>query len=368
MEKRYAAALLAGLSAACGTGAAPAGQASSPDTLVLSVTDTIGVPAGSDTLTFGFITGAAFTPDGNVAVLDAQKAVLQVFEPGGREVFRAGGYGSGPGEFLFPVSLAVLEDGFAVSDLMGGKLVFFDRGGGFVREVAGFFPTPPWSITGCAPGLAAGAGMRIETGDDGAPAASVILAAWRDSAEPETVFLTLPVRMEGGRIAERPDFHIAGGPGGTVFFAEQSDSMLLVLGFTQGGERFLEIREPFSRIPRTEEELQEEALSVSLSIVNGESTLQRNRTRDERPFRTIVTGLGVDSLGRIWLEMGITGASTFRVYSPDGLEYSEVRWENPEAMKGASCGITPFGFVAGEPDPADWPKVYLIEAAVQSGG
>lgn len=361
MGKTCAGAFLLGLSAACGTGGVHARQPFSPDTLVLSVTDTVGVIAGNDTLTFGFITGAGFTPDGNVAVLDAQKAVLQVFEPGGGEVFRAGGHGSGPGEFLFPVSLAVMPDGYAVSDLMGGKLAFFDRDGAFVKEIAGFFPTPPWSITGCAPGLVAGAGMLVESGDDGDPAASVILGSWRNSAEPETIYLSIPVAMEGGRIDGRPDFHIAGGPGGTVFFAEQSDSLLLVLGFTPEGERILEIREPFRRIPRTEEELEEENLSVSLSITDGESTLQRNRTRDERPYRTVVTGLGVDSLGRIWLEMGITGTSTFRVYSPDGLEYMEARWADPEAMRGASCGISPFGFVAGEPDPADWPKVYLLE-------
>lgn len=333
---------------------------------IFVVTDTIGVEIGDGRLVFGFITGTGMTPDGDVAVLDAQKATLQLFSPEGVELLSMGGFGPGPGEFQFPVSMAVLPDGYAVSDLMGGKIVFFDENGGFVRELNGFFPTPPLRIAASTPGGVSGMSMSMETGDDGTPRASMILASWRDSSEPSVVYHSLPMAMEGGRIASRPEFEIAGGPDGSVYFAEVSDSLLFVLGFSPGGETIFSVSEPFERTPRSEEELAEEYMNVSLQIRDGESTLDRERRRDERPFRHVVSDIGVDSLGRVWLQMAHTGSCYFRVYSPEGDSFFIVEPEHPEVLERARYSITQYGSVAGESDPLDWPKVYLLELVDES--
>lgn len=327
---------------------------------VIVVTDTIGVETGDERLTFGFITGVGMTPNGDVAVLDAQKATLQVFSPEGEEMLSMGGFGPGPGEFQFPVAMAVLPDGYAVSDLMGGKIVFFDENGVFQRELTGFFPVPPLDIVGSTPGDVIGVSMMVEAGDDGNPRASMILASWRDSSEPSIVYHSIPVSMDGGRVMSRPEFEIAPGPGGSVYFAEESDSLILVLGFSPEGDTIFSVSEPFERTPKSEEELAEESLSISLSITNGESTLDRTRTRDEHPFRTVVEGIGVDSLGRVWLGMGYTGQTFFRVYSPDGGSFITAVPGDPEGLSRADYSITPYGAAAGEPDPLDWPKVYLL--------
>jgi hypothetical protein len=333
---------------------------------VIVVTDTIGVETGDDRLTFGFITGAGMTPGGDVAVLDAQKATLQVFSPDGVELLSMGRFGPGPGEFQFPMALAVLPDGYAVSDLMGGKIVFFDSNGVFQRELTGFFPVPPVSIAASTPGTVAGVSMRVVTGEDGVPGASMILGSWGDFSEPSVVFHTIPVRMDGGRLMSRPEFEIAPGPGGSVYFAEKSDSLLLVLGFSPEGETIFSVSEPFERTPKSGEELSEESLSISLRISDGESTLERTRSRDEAPFRTVVNGIGVDPLGSVWLEMGHTGETFFRVYPPDGRSYTTVVPQGPECLSRADYSITPYGAVAREPDPLDWPKVYLLILPTES--
>lgn len=332
----------------------------------LVVTDTIGVELGDESLVFGFITGTGMTPGGDVAVLDAQKATLQVFSPEGGELLSTGGFGPGPGEFQFPVSMAVLPDGYAVSDLMGGKITFFDSNGGLVRELSGFFPAPPLRIAASTPGGVSGMSMSMEADEDGAPRVSMILASWRDSSEPSIVYHSIPVAMEGGRIASRPEFEIAAGPDGSIFLAEVSDSLLMVLGFSADGATIFSLSEPFDRTPRSEEELAEEYLNVSLQIRDGESTLNRERRRDENPYRNVVSDIGVDSLGRVWLQMANTGSSYFRVYSPEGDTFFIVEPGHPEILERARYSITPYGSVAGESDPLDWPKVYLLELVTES--
>ncbi len=81
-----------------------------------------------------------------MAVLDAGKAMLQIFTTEGEELFTAGRRGSGPGEYTMPLGLAVISGGFVVSDIAGGKLLIFDSTGASTGEITGFFPVPPVRI------------------------------------------------------------------------------------------------------------------------------------------------------------------------------------------------------------------------------
>ncbi len=334
-----------------------------PDTLYLEITDTIGEMSGNDTLMFGFLTDCAVTPGGNLAVLDTQKTMIQVFSPDGSQLLGMGGPGSAPGELLLPVSLAVLPNGFAVNDLMGGKVVFYDAEGVLQRELSGFFPTPPVSIRGMSDGRLLGMGMVMDLHAEEGPSAGLAVAAWDTSATPFTVFHSHEIRITGTGTRAQPNFHIAAGLEGTAYLAEESDSLLLVMGFGPEGESVLTIREEFRRVPRSPEELERESVSISLNISNGETTVQRHRNRTTHLYRTIVTGLGVDLLGRIWLQMGDTGETYFRVYEPDGTLTSVAFLRYPETLSDASFSITPYGFSAFEPDPEDWPKVYLLQTS-----
>ena len=334
-----------------------------PDTLYLYITDTIGEMSGNDTLTFGFLTDCAVTPRGSLAVLDTQKALIQAFSFNGTELFRMGGTGSAPGELLLPVSLAVLPHGFAVNDLMGGKVVFYDSEGVLQRELSGFFPTPPVNIRGMSDGRLLGMGMVMDLHAEDGPSAGLAVAAWDTSATSSRVFYSHEIQLTGTGAGSQPNFHIAAGPDGIAYLAEESDSLLLVMGFGSEGERVLTIREEFRRVPRSPEELERETVSISLNISDGETTVQRRRNRSEHLYRIIATGLGVDTRGRIWLQMGDTGETYFRVYEPDGTPAAVAFLRYPETLSDASFSITPHGFSAFEPDPDDWPKVYLLQTS-----
>lgn len=361
MEKRQTVLVFLALLVSCGDNPGTIGNAASPDTLYLAVSDTIGVMMGSDTLVFGFITDCGLTPGGNIAILDTQKALLQVFTPGGSEVFRMGGSGSGPGELLLPVGMAILPDGFAITDIMGGKVVFYDSTGNLQRELTGFFPSPPLRILGMPDGSLLGMGVVIDMESEGGPTGGLAMASWNESPEPVRVYQSRPIDITPTGVRAQPEFHIAAGPDGTTYLAEESDSLLLVQGYDLSGAEVFSIREEFDRVPRTEQELLEETAGISLSVENGESSVTRTRTTSDRVYRNVVVGMGVDPMGRLWLEMGVTGETFFRVYGPDGVLEAVAYPEDPAILEDASYGITPYGFTAFEPDPEDWSKAYLLE-------
>lgn len=50
------------------------------DTLYITAIDTIGVEFGQEASVFAFPVACGFTPDGNIAVLDARKLTFQIFD------------------------------------------------------------------------------------------------------------------------------------------------------------------------------------------------------------------------------------------------------------------------------------------------
>lgn len=94
----------------------------------LTIADSIGIEMGDSNYVFGGIAGVAYTPSGNIAVLDIQKHSVSIFSPEGEFLQSVGRHGSGPGEFLLPAGMAFQPNGaLIVSDAMGGKLAFFDE-------------------------------------------------------------------------------------------------------------------------------------------------------------------------------------------------------------------------------------------------
>ena len=73
---------------ACGQGTDPenatdSGLQAVPDTLILSVTDTIGIEMGDSCYVFGQLMKACHGTDGSVIALDMQQARLSVYSPDG---------------------------------------------------------------------------------------------------------------------------------------------------------------------------------------------------------------------------------------------------------------------------------------------
>ena len=101
----------------CGSSGAESEISSGIDTVIVTVSDTLGILYGDSTFVLGTITQASWGADGRLYVLDGQFGRLAVYSGDLAFIQYVGRLGSGPGEFQYPQSFAFLSDGrFAVCD------------------------------------------------------------------------------------------------------------------------------------------------------------------------------------------------------------------------------------------------------------
>jgi hypothetical protein len=91
---------------------------------------------------FGLVSSVATDEDGNLYVLDAQLAQVNVFSPDGELTGTLGRQGTGPGEFQAPQQIAMLPGGgVGVSQVFPGKLVCLNLDGTPMGEISIGDPT-----------------------------------------------------------------------------------------------------------------------------------------------------------------------------------------------------------------------------------
>ncbi len=363
---------IAAVMTGCGNDAepeAPADASSSEavDTLIIAVTDTIGVEMGDSSYVFGMLMEVAHGADGSIIALDMNRACLSVYSPDGEFISSIGSPGPGPGEFLIPIGFAVMADGgIAVSDAVARNISFFDTEGVFREVMDGFFPTPPMSIEGCPDGGFIGQSMSMvmtgETMD-----ASLQLCKYSDSTEADVTYFSKPMEMDfsgGGQasLQRGPEFDFAVGPDGSVFVAEISDTLFAVSGYSPDGEEFLTLYEEREKTPLTQEEIDAGSLNLSIMIVNGEASAGMDRTDDVYPWRNVIASIGVDSMERIWVEMACTDMPVFRVYDYSGtLLFVALQDVAFTAVTRPAFMIDAGGILAYDQDPMDYPKIYNFQ-------
>jgi hypothetical protein len=337
------------------------------DTLIIAITDTIGVEMGDSSYVFGMLMEVAHGADGNIIALDMNRSCLSIYSPDGEFIGYIGSPGPGPGEFLIPIDFAVMSGGgIAVSDAVARNISFFDAEGIFQEAMEGFFPTPPMSIEGCPDGGFIGQSMSMvmtgETMD-----ASLQLCKYTDNTEADIVYFSKPMEMDfsGGdqaTLQRGPEFDFAVGPDGSVFVAELSDTLFAVSGYSPDGEEFLTLYEERERTPLTQEEIDAGSLNLSIMIVNGEASAGMDRVENVFPWRNVIASIGVDSMERIWVEMACTDTPVWRVYDYSGtLLFVAVTDVEFTAVTRPSFMIDAGGILACDRDPMDYPKIYSFE-------
>ncbi len=333
------------------------------DTLYITAIDTIGVEFGQEATVFAFPVACGYTPDGNIAVLDARKITFQIFDPAGEELMLIGQSGQGPGEYQMPLALAILGDGFVVSDLAGSKMIRFNSDGSLRDEINDFGMMPPSLIAGTTGENYLALHVTVNFDAEDGPQAEMVFAAFGDSSEPEVVYESYLLDMDGGTLTA-PTQHCAGGIDGEVILAEQSDSLFMLASFSATGEEIFRISDEWNRIPLTEEELAEDQLAFSIVMSEEGTTLDTSREPRTDEYRTIIEGVGVDDQGRIWVQMGDELETYFRIYSAHG-ELQAVAFPDESIADRADYSISPYGSLAYDPDPDDWPKIYLLGVSEQ---
>jgi hypothetical protein len=366
------------LTLACGGGGAPGerGQGgdmstAAPDTMTLFVTDTIGLEMGDSLYVFGSIMQAGYDPGGDILALDLQKGFVSVYSSDGSWAGTVGSRGPGPGEFEIPTSFAVFPDGgVAVTDIVGRDVSFFDPSRSYTGTLSGFQWGPPMSIAGAPDGSLIGQGITMTFTDEGVEG-SQDLARWGDLADPEPteVYLSIPMEMnltgdQGAEARTGPTIDFAVGTDGNIAVVEVSDTLFGLALLSPDGTELMSIEEERDRVPLTQEELDAGALGLSLTITDGTASASTSRIEDVYPYRNVIQSVGIDSENRIWVELGCGEAPFFEVYDCDGnLLFDAVVDAGFDNIDRPSFSITPYGMLAFDRDPLDYPKIYLLEPA-----
>jgi len=367
--------LIAALAAAGCGGGGSAGEdseapaAASPDTVEIAVVDTIGVMTGDSAYVFGNITEAEVAPDGRIYVLDGLLTRVCVYSRHGEFLESAGRRGSGPGEFLYPRSMALQHDGsLVVSDWPGATITYLNSDLTFDTLLAGFGQLSPHAVDPLPDGGYIGGDLEYRMGDDG-PEGDLYVARYGRGVEPEKVLWRWPLTIVTEEHGGERDVYVYNaetvrdtGPDGTVYMAISSDTTWSFAGFTPDGDTVLSVEKAWEPVPKTARELEEGEYSESLSWNDeGGSSISRGRmTEGISPWRTAISSLDVDHMGRIWVGQGWIDVPTFEVYSPQGELLFVASVPGLEDTEGIQYAMGEGGMVGYDTEPMDYPKVYLL--------
>jgi len=309
--------------------------------LVLTVVDSIGIELGDSNYVFGMPILAEFTPDGNIAVLDAQKMGILFYTPEGEYIRTVGREGSGPGEFLLPTSFSFIPDGgLVVADAMAGKVVFFDSTYEYSSDVSGFFPSPPVTVRGVEGGAFAGLQSVFEQNDDG-------------------MFLGFKlVRWEGEDFSETVEYFA------TLNQFDPTD----IASYMPDGTSFLYIcDEDYQKVPKSDEEIQIEIDLVNSRLASSGMPPGAFEWEPD-PYRSATYGLFIDAEDRIWVRLGYYREVVFRIYDQDGNLRLNAMLDYRGDFRDVETWqviVNEYGILAFDPAPEDYPRIYIL--AVSEG-
>lgn len=338
-----------------------------PDTIEIAVMDTMGVLMGDSLLEFGKITDASWTRDGRIYVLDGLKSRLSVFSGTGEFLMAAGRQGSGPGEYQYPRSFALMDDGsLVVCDWGGIAVTFLTPALEFDTLITGYRHIAPDRIVPCPDGSYVG--MTLEHSVvGGEPAGETLLARFGRSTEPDLVYCSFPMRfsrdMDGDLNVHTVGMKWDTGPDGEVFVAQMNDSVWSFTGYTMEGDTVVTVSRDWERVPKSAEELEEGIVHETLSTGEESGTsVNRDRMMDQQPrYRNAIDAVEVDDLGRIWIGQGWTDTPTFEVYDGSGGLLFVARIPELEGVRSLSFCFDN-GFLAWDDEPVDYPKLYLLDS------
>ena len=362
------------LSAACGTADQPTLDAatrsgSGPEIpeadIWLTISDSIGIELGDSNLVLGMPAVAAWMPENRLAVMDMQKYRISIFTPGGDFITSIGRQGSGPGEFLLPSWLSVTPSGgLAVCDAMAGELDFFSPSLEYTGSLSGFFPSPPVITVFLEDTAFVGMKPEFEQNDDGMFMGYVV-ALW-NTTSPQPVITYHrelapfdPSDMSGitGNMVV-----FAASPEGSVYTSKFSTEAYSVNGWNPDGTPMFTITEPFTRVPKTEEDIDTERQFVRDRMRQGGAPDFMVETYEPEPFRYAIVSLGIAPDGNLWVGQGSYNHPVFRVYDHLTGDYLfTTALEMTGETRDLTVQMNQWGFTGIDQLSADWPRVYVLE-------
>ena len=335
-----------------------------PDYLLFPV-DTIGVELGDSNYVFGRIAAASFLPDGRIGILDMQKCRVSLFTPDGEFITSVGGKGSGPGEFLLPSSFSFSpEGGMIVADAMAGRISVFDSTLAYADEITGFFPSPPVGLMAVEGGAMIGMKPLFEQNEEGMFMGFEIARYDSATNEPSVVYFSRTEPFDPADLAGSFGESIAlftVSPDGRVYVSPMDSEEYSVTGYDPAGEVILEIERNVERVRKTDEEIQEEKELVESQMIAGGMPAEMANWNPP-PYRIAIAGLGVGPDETLWVVRGSWGQPFCEVFDRMGEQLFTVAIDpSMDDTDRMQLLVTPQGFLAMDPNPEDYPRLYRLE-------
>ncbi|MEA3265725.1 MAG: 6-bladed beta-propeller [Candidatus Fermentibacteria bacterium] len=327
----------------------------------LHVADSIGIELGDSNFVFGVIIESRFTPEGNIAVLDGQKATVSLFSPAGEFIRSISREGSGPGEFLLPTAMAFFPDGgLIVSDGMGSKLVIFDENYDLIEEVVGFVPSPPIGLVAMDSMEIVGMKPDWEQNEDGMFMGFTV-AKWSiDSVDPSVVYYSQMSPFNPADLSSMANdvALFAASDHGRVFTSQMSTEEYSYTAWSAEGEEiFTFTKEDYERVEKTQSEIDLETELVNARMIaQGMPPSMANWEPDTH--RAAIGRMAIDDLDRLWVTTGEAGTATFDVFDLDGNLLFTAAIDAGEAAEKWDVIISGENFVSYDMNPEDYPRVF----------
>lgn len=327
----------------------------------LTVTGRIGIELGDTNYVFGVIRSAVPTEDGRVVVFDQQTSRLSMFSSDGGFIHSGGARGEGPGEFTMPSCVVPGPGGgVAVSDQGTGKIVFFDSTLAMEHELTGITPRAPGEMC-VLPDLSI-IGTRREFDREAGTIGSAI-CGWEPGDPQEGIVFfsnSAPFDPEDPSSTFRAtQLSFAAAGDGRVYVSTPSSEEYSIRCYDPSGELIRTLDRPFSRMRRTEEDMQMERDAMEVLRQNRRGGPMPEWEPD--PYCAAITSLSVVG-DELWARRGTETVPFYDVYDLDGNPlYTCSADELPYSSDVVLVPGTDF-CLAFRVNPDDYPVVYVLES------
>ncbi|MCD4775017.1 MAG: hypothetical protein K8S15_03080 [Candidatus Aegiribacteria sp.] len=336
-------------------------------TVTLVPVDSIGMEMGDSNYVMGGVEGAAFGPDGSIAVLDCGRSAVRLYSPEGVYLRSIGRRGNGPGELQNVTFMAISDSGHIHLSGTGSDMPGAHSYDYYTGEWLGSCGTfiPPSCLEGARGNSYLRKDISFEVDGDDIVLPITISMYEAGTDEPLVTYFEeiVPFDMTddvGMLELDWYGYDIAVGSEGMVLIAPRSTEEALIVACDSAGNEIRTLELPYQPARRTEEEMEmERNILRAKAIASNESPVGL----EPDPFKPMIRGLETDGEGNLWVLQGGPSIPTFTVLSPSG-EFLFTARVAGEPQDGSTWRfhIDENGFLAYAEDPfSGFQKIYILQ-------
>lgn len=320
----------------------------------------IGLEMGDSCYVFGNIRDACVMQDGTILVLDSYDNTISAFDASGEFIAVTGGTGEGPGEYLRPAAMIVMEDGrVLISDVTNTRVTILEPDLTVSKTISGFVPWSPERISAASGASYTGARRIFDRANS---LYGHMVALWTDSPEPEMEYYREMGDFNMERLRESTDANqvvFTSDYDGRVYLAPYSTAEYRIDVYDSTGVLLYTIAEDREPVDRPEEDIQREMEEMREQLER-EGAPEMAWNPVEQYYQIPLRGMEVDREGRLWVEDGRARVPAFSVYGEGELLFETELDSTAMPVEGLAVKVSPYGILAWEVDPETYPRVFVL--------